>query len=90
MFPVRCVNELSGALFLLFDDNLKLKKYWRRPSPPMKLLRPGMAPQFDEEKGFLKEVLFLGGNKERQCYFYNPFFNTWKDAGTLPDKHLIT
>lgn len=84
LFPVfETVHIKRGLIVELGDRSKNEKPKVRKTSaPPRELIRPGIIPQ--TQKVQVTDVLFCGGNEDRQCFSYNIEKDVWTIAGSLP------
>mmetsp|Transcript_3433 Transcript_3433/g.5143 ORF Transcript_3433/g.5143 Transcript_3433/m.5143 type:complete len:123 (+) Transcript_3433:436-804(+) len=87
VWPVKNEIKLQRGLFITLLPEGKTE-YKRTAELPEMLLKPGMQAQ--TKNGKVTDILFLGGNEQKQCYCYNLDTDSWRQAGVLPKFHLVT
>ena len=84
VWPLKGALKLCRGVFINIDPYGKFT-IKRTSEPPCTILKPGIS--FLKREG---EVLFLGGNQQKMCHYYNITNDQWRTAGVLPTFHLVT
>ena len=87
VWPLKGALKLCRGVFIDIDREGKVT-YKRTSEPPGTILKPGISVQ--RRDGVITDILFLGGNQEKKCHYYNMATDEWRTAGVLPTYHLVT
>jgi hypothetical protein len=87
-FPLFEEAYLREGYKLTFDDKWQLKESRKITSPPEDLMRPTILHVTRKNGG--KDLLMVGGDKERHSVYYDTVLDTWTWLPKLPVGHNIT